>query len=73
MTEEMSSQIDIWSMKDTTARGADGFKEQKMSILTVHCFEYFKVVGERSCLMDDSSDNEKLYEWERTVMTEVEL
>lgn len=47
MTEEMSFDIDLRSMKNTTARGANCFKEQKMSIPTVHCFEYFKVVGGR--------------------------
>lgn len=59
MTEEMSFQIDLWSVRNTTARGADSIKELEMSIPTVHCFEYFKVVGERSSLMDDDSDNEK--------------
>lgn len=73
MTEEMSFEIDLWSGRNTTAGGADSFKEQKMSIPTVHCFEYFKVVGERRCLMDDGGDNEKWYEWERMSMTEVEL
>lgn len=47
MTEEMSFEIDLRSMKNTTAGGEDCFKEQKMSIRTVHRFEYFKVVGER--------------------------
>lgn len=55
----MSFQIDLWSMRNTTTGWADSFKGQKMSIVTVHCLEYLKVVGERSCLMDDCGDNEK--------------
>lgn len=46
-------------MKNTTAKGADCLKEQKMSIPTVPGFEYFKDVEERSGLMDDGGDNEK--------------
>lgn len=58
MIEETSFKIDLWSIRNTKARGVDGFKEQKMSIPTLH-FEYFKVTGERSCLMDGSDYNEK--------------
>lgn len=60
-------------MKNTTDKGADCLKEQKMSIPTTPSFEYFKDVEERSGLMDDGGDNEKWYEWGRTSMTEVEL
>lgn len=69
----MPFQIDLWSMKNTTTGWADSFKGQKMSLFTVYCFEYLKVVAERRCLMDDGGDNEKLYEHEVTSMTEVEL
>lgn len=55
----MSFQIDLWSMRNTTTGWAGSFKGQKMSIVTVHCFEHLTVVGERSCLMDDGGDNEK--------------
>ena len=54
--------------------GAVSFKEeQKMSIPIVRRFEYLKVVEETRCVMDDSGDNEKWYEREKTSMTEVEL
>lgn len=32
MTEEMSLEVDLWSMENATAGGVDCFKELKMSI-----------------------------------------
>lgn len=48
MTEGMPFEVDLWSMKNTTAEGADCFKEQKMSIM----FTSLNIVCGRVKLLD---------------------